>query len=142
MDAFVDPWQEAAAPVHPLQFTTVVEDARHGVVGMSAVSPTDPSRLDRRRSRLAKDGCSGVDGRDIAVFRCRSGEVYATEAECPHRGGPLADGLVGGHSVICPLHGFVFDLRTGEAAGQECRPPGHASRDRSPPGGALTMDLA
>ena len=61
-----------------------------------------------------------VDGRNIAVFRCRSGEVYATSAECPHRGGPLADGLVGSHSVICPLHGFVFDLRTGEAPGRDC----------------------
>jgi nitrite reductase (NADH) small subunit len=62
-----------------------------------------------------------VEGRDVAVFRCRSGDVYATGATCPHRGGPLADGLVGNHSVICPLHGFVFDLRTGEAPGRECR---------------------
>jgi nitrite reductase (NADH) small subunit len=61
-----------------------------------------------------------VDGRDIAIFRSRSGEVFATNAACPHRGGPLADGLVGGHSVVCPLHGFVFDLRTGEAPDREC----------------------
>jgi nitrite reductase (NADH) small subunit len=61
-----------------------------------------------------------VDGKDIAVFRCRSGNVFATGAECPHRGGPLADGLVGGESVICPMHGFAFDLRTGEAVGHEC----------------------
>jgi nitrite reductase (NADH) small subunit len=61
-----------------------------------------------------------VAGKDIAVFRCRSGNVFAATAECPHRGGPLADGLVGGDSVICPMHGFAFDLRTGEAAGREC----------------------
>jgi nitrite reductase (NADH) small subunit len=61
-----------------------------------------------------------VEGQDVAVFRCRSGAVYATSATCPHRGGPLADGLVGSHSVICPLHGFLFDLRTGEAPGREC----------------------
>jgi nitrite reductase (NADH) small subunit len=61
-----------------------------------------------------------VEGKDIAVFRCRSGNVFATGAECPHRGGPLADGLVGGESVICPMHGFAFDLRTGEAVGHEC----------------------
>jgi nitrite reductase (NADH) small subunit len=61
-----------------------------------------------------------VAGRDVAVFRCRSGEVHATSAECPHRGGPLADGLVGNGSVICPLHGFAFDLRTGEAKGHTC----------------------
>ena len=61
-----------------------------------------------------------VEGRDVAVFRCRTGEVFATSAQCPHRGGPLADGLVGGHSVICPMHRFVFDLRTGEGTGREC----------------------
>jgi nitrite reductase (NADH) small subunit len=61
-----------------------------------------------------------VGGREVAVFRCRSGEVHATGATCPHQGGPLADGLVGGESVICPLHGFVFDLRTGEARGRAC----------------------
>lgn len=61
-----------------------------------------------------------ADGAEVAVFRDRSGEIYATGAECPHRGGPLADGLVGNHSVICPLHGFVFDLRTGIAPGREC----------------------
>ena len=61
-----------------------------------------------------------VEAREIAVFRCRSGAVYASSAACPHQGGPLADGLLGGASVICPLHGFVFDLRTGEAPGREC----------------------
>jgi nitrite reductase (NADH) small subunit len=61
-----------------------------------------------------------IDGRDIVVFRSRNGEVYAANATCPHRGGPLADGLLGDHSVICPLHGFMFDLRTGEAPGREC----------------------
>jgi nitrite reductase (NADH) small subunit len=61
-----------------------------------------------------------VDGREVAIFRSRSGEVFATSAECPHQGGPLADGLVGGHSVVCPLHGFLFDLRTGEAPGRDC----------------------
>jgi nitrite reductase (NADH) small subunit len=61
-----------------------------------------------------------VDGRDVVVFRSRNGEVYGAAASCPHRGGPLADGLLGDHSVICPLHGFLFDLRTGEAPGREC----------------------
>jgi len=61
-----------------------------------------------------------VRGRRVAVFRCRNGEVHATGAECPHRGGPLADGILGEAAVICPLHGFVFDLRTGDARGREC----------------------
>ncbi len=55
----------------------------------------------------------------IAVFQTRAGEVFATQAFCPHRHGPLADGLVGDATVICPLHERVFDLRTGEGIGTE-----------------------
>ncbi len=61
-----------------------------------------------------------VAGVPIAVFHTRSGEVFATQAACPHRGGPLADGLVGGESVICPLHDRIFDLRTGAGAEPDC----------------------
>ncbi|HEY6552720.1 MAG TPA: Rieske 2Fe-2S domain-containing protein, partial [Vicinamibacteria bacterium] len=49
----------------------------------------------------------------VAVFRPRDGGLFATEAVCPHRQGPLADGLVGGGKVYCPLHGFAFDLTSG-----------------------------
>jgi nitrite reductase (NADH) small subunit len=82
-----------------------------------------------------------VEGKDVAVFRCRSGEIFAASAACPHRGGPLADGLVGGHSVICPMHGFVFDLRTGEARGREC---GRLTTHRVSvtAAGDLTLELA
>jgi len=61
-----------------------------------------------------------VDGQSVAVFRTRAGQVYAVQAECPHRGGPLADGLVGGSTLICPLHGWKFDLTTGKALFGEC----------------------
>jgi nitrite reductase (NADH) small subunit len=54
-----------------------------------------------------------VGGRRVAVFRTRSGEVYAVQAECPHRQGLLADGLTGGSTVICPFHAWKFDLSTG-----------------------------
>jgi nitrite reductase (NADH) small subunit len=50
---------------------------------------------------------------EVAVFRTEQNEVYATAPRCPHRGGPLADGLVGGDTVVCPLHDRVFDLKTG-----------------------------
>jgi len=56
----------------------------------------------------------------VAVFRTRGGEVYATQASCPHRAGPLADALMGGRSIVCPLHGFKFDLATGAAVGHAC----------------------
>jgi nitrite reductase (NADH) small subunit len=56
----------------------------------------------------------------IAIFRTRAGELFALAADCSHRGGPLADGLVGGGQVVCPLHGYAFDLATGEAASHTC----------------------
>jgi nitrite reductase (NADH) small subunit len=56
----------------------------------------------------------------VAVFRTRGGSIFAVQAECPHRSGPLADGLVGGNTVICPLHSWKFDLATGEALFGDC----------------------
>ncbi|MBI4505111.1 MAG: Rieske 2Fe-2S domain-containing protein [Chloroflexi bacterium] len=56
----------------------------------------------------------------IAVFRTRDGKLLAAQAACPHKGGPLADGIVGGGKVVCPLHGYSFDLATGEPVGNAC----------------------
>jgi nitrite reductase (NADH) small subunit len=56
----------------------------------------------------------------LAVFRGRRGEVFATQAECPHRGGVLADGLLGGCTLICPLHALKFDLQSGRALNGDC----------------------
>jgi nitrite reductase (NADH) small subunit len=53
----------------------------------------------------------------LAVFHTRDGGVFATEPRCPHRGGPLADGLTDSATVVCPLHDRVFDLRTGAGIG-------------------------
>lgn len=61
-----------------------------------------------------------VRGNTIAVFRTREGCLYATEAICPHRGGPLADGILGGTTVICPLHGLAFDASSGAPIGHDC----------------------
>ena len=54
-----------------------------------------------------------VRGRTVAVFQTNAGAFYATQPFCPHRGGPLADGLLGDATVVCPLHDRVFDLKTG-----------------------------
>jgi nitrite reductase (NADH) small subunit len=61
-----------------------------------------------------------VAGKLIAVFRERSGRLYATQARCPHRDGHLADGIVGAGRVICPLHAFKFELGTGQPLGNDC----------------------
>lgn len=58
-----------------------------------------------------------ADGQQVAVFRLRDGSVRALGARCPHRGGPLADGLVDDTVVVCPLHGRAFDLVTGAESG-------------------------
>ena len=58
-------------------------------------------------------------GRRIALFRAESG-WYALDAVCPHKGGPLADGILAERSVTCPLHERRFDLLTGEALGGGC----------------------
>jgi nitrite reductase (NADH) small subunit len=60
-----------------------------------------------------------IAGRRIALFHTQSGEVFATQAECPHLHGPLADGLTGASTVICPLHERAYDLRTGQGLNGE-----------------------
>ena len=61
-------------------------------------------------SRVVKS----ADG-DIAVFRTSSDEVFALRDKCPHKGGPLSQGLVHGSQVTCPLHGWKLRLDSGEA---------------------------
>jgi nitrite reductase (NADH) small subunit len=61
-----------------------------------------------------------IAGRRIAVFHTHAGEVFATQAECPHLQGPLADGLTGGATVVCPLHERTYDLRNGLGLNGEC----------------------
>ncbi|SEW27156.1 assimilatory nitrite reductase (NAD(P)H) small subunit [Aliiroseovarius sediminilitoris] len=55
----------------------------------------------------------------VAVFRTTENEVFAATDSCPHKGGPLSEGIVHGQSVTCPLHNWVFDLNTGQAAGED-----------------------
>jgi len=54
-----------------------------------------------------------VQGHQVAVFRLRDGSLRALDAVCPHRGGPLADGLMDDRVVVCPLHGHIYELDTG-----------------------------
>lgn len=65
-----------------------------------------------------------VDGRRIAVFRLPTG-FSATDAACPHKGGPLSDGLVADGCVTCPLHNWRLDLTTGEVRGDDTVVPIH-----------------
>lgn len=59
-----------------------------------------------------------VGGRQVALFRRGSG-VCAVEDSCPHMGAALSDGYLDGDTVVCPWHGWVFDLETGRSAFDE-----------------------
>jgi nitrite reductase (NADH) small subunit len=72
---------------------------------------------------MGQGRCFVVGNDEIAVFRQRDGRIFATPNRCPHRQGPLSEGLVGNGRVICPLHGHQFDLETGVGSEtSECIP--------------------
>jgi len=54
-----------------------------------------------------------IAGHDIAIFNLGD-RFLAVENKCPHRGGPLADGIVSGRTVVCPLHGWKVELESGQ----------------------------
>lgn len=55
----------------------------------------------------------------LAVFRTADDEVYAIEDRCPHKGGPLSQGIVHDTSVTCPLHNMVISLKSGKVLGPD-----------------------
>jgi len=63
---------------------------------------------------------------DVAIFRTGDGQVFALKDRCPHKGGPLSNGIVHGHAVACPLHNWQISLATGHPlgadAGKGCAP--------------------
>ena len=67
-----------------------------------------------RGARLVKTahGC-------VAIFRTASDEVFALDNACPHKNGPLAEGIVHGNAVTCPLHNWVISLETGMVQGPD-----------------------
>jgi nitrite reductase/ring-hydroxylating ferredoxin subunit len=78
---------------------------------------------------MAKFGCYAraksswsviLHGSAFAVFRTRDGRLFSTQAFCPHKGALLANGIVGGSTVICPFHAYKFDLETGKPVGIDC----------------------
>lgn len=63
----------------------------------------------------ARRYCDGDRG-TIAIFRTADDRVFALRDACPHKGGPLSQGIVFGESVACPLHNWCIDLASGRAA--------------------------
>jgi len=65
---------------------------------------------------LGQGTCFIVNQQRIAVFRAHDGEIHAIQDRCPHRRGPLSEGIIDNCKVICPYHGHKFDLRSGEGS--------------------------
>ncbi len=86
---------------------------------MNAISQTwvrigQISDIPRRGARCVKSG-----EMTIAVFRTADDQVFALEDKCPHRNGPLSQGIVHDGCVTCPLHNWVISLETGMALGAD-----------------------
>jgi nitrite reductase (NADH) small subunit len=103
-------------------------------------------QIPRRGARIVRTpkGC-------VAVFRTQDDKIFALEDRCPHKGGPLSQGIVHGSRVTCPLHNWVISLETGAAegadVGQTQRFPlrvvdGRLLIDRSPFAGAPDLKEA
>ena len=65
---------------------------------------------------LGQGRCFVVAGQEVAVFRQRDGQLFAVQNRCPHKQGPLAEGILGAGRVICPLHAHKFDLVSGASS--------------------------
>ena len=71
-------------------------------------------RVTRVENIPLREGRSVRIGDDeIAIFNLRDDRYVAVDNACPHRGGPLCDGIVSGDAVVCPLHGWKISLETG-----------------------------
>lgn len=70
--------------------------------------------IPQRGARVVKtrQGC-------VAIFRTFDDRIFAIDDSCPHKNGPLSEGIVHGTSVTCPLHNWVFNLETGLAQGAD-----------------------
>lgn len=91
--------------------------------------------IPRQGARVVKTaaGC-------VAVFRTASDDVFAMDDRCPHKGGPLSEGIVHGTSVTCPLHSWVFSLETGMAQGADAGEV--TTYPLKVAGGRLMLDIA
>jgi nitrite reductase (NADH) small subunit len=63
-------------------------------------------------------------GMDVAIFRTEDNQIFALLDRCPHKGGPLSQGIVFGNRVACPLHNWTIDLNDGcaQAPDEGCTP--------------------
>ena len=63
--------------------------------------------------------CVATPQGEIGIFRTMDDRIFALRDHCPHKGGPLSQGIVHGTAVTCPLHNWVISLETGKAIGAD-----------------------
>ena len=63
--------------------------------------------------------CVQHGDKTIAIFRTSENEVFALEDKCPHKNGPLSQGIIHDNCVTCPLHNWIISLKTGQAQGAD-----------------------
>ncbi len=85
------------------------------IVNQNWISIGDISEIPLRGAR-----CVNTPQGKIAVFRTAENDVFAIDDKCPHKGGPLSQGIVHGRAVTCPLHNWIISLETGRALGADC----------------------
>jgi len=76
------------------------------------IGPLDAIPMQGARVVKSPAGC-------VAVFRTATNQAFAIEDRCPHKAGPLSQGIVHGNTVTCPLHNWVISLETGAAQGAD-----------------------
>jgi nitrite reductase (NADH) small subunit len=81
---------------------------------MSWIRVTGTENIPLREGRAIQIG-----DREIAIFNLGGGRFVASDNACPHRGGPLADGIVSGTHVVCPLHAYRVCMETGNVTKPE-----------------------
>jgi nitrite reductase (NADH) small subunit len=97
-------------------------EANAGAADTSCQFGTQPIRVGRVEFIPRGEGrCFVAGSQRVAVFRQRDDAFFALDARCPHSGGPLADGLIGGGVVVCPLHGQRFRLADGGGVDNDLR---------------------
>ena len=115
--AQVDPWSERVSGLHKHEFrplAAVGVAAGGGVSAMNWIAIGTITDIPRRGAR-----CVDTPDGKVAVFRTADDRVFAIDDHCPHKGGPLSQGIVHGASVTCPLHNWVISLESGKAQGAD-----------------------
>ena len=113
--------QNTWSPTDPMDPTDPIDpmDPTDPIDPIDSMDPTDQIDLGPLDFiPLGEGRAYTLGGKTIAVFRQRDGRLFATDNACPHKAGPLADGLVGSGKVICPLHMWKIDLETGRCLGE------------------------